>query len=63
MTAWACGGRSTDFLGDRINTIGTEEGTKGYARTFIGLVELNGALLVQLSALTGKTEEHLLGGG
>jgi hypothetical protein len=60
MTAWAGGGKSTDFVGERIKAIGAEDGIKGFARTFTGLVELNGALLVRLSELTGKTEEQLL---
>src|SRR6266702_4077136 len=50
MTTWAGGGRSTDFMAERVAKIGTEEGNQGFARTFVGLAELSGQLLIRLSA-------------
>ena len=49
MTAWAGGGRSTDFMAERVAQIGTGEGNQGFARTFVGLAKLNGQLLILLS--------------
>ena len=60
MTAWAGGGRSTDFVVERIAKIGREEGEQGFAQGFVGLLNLAGYMLVRLSQMTGKTEEELL---
>ncbi len=50
MTTWAGGGRSTDFMAERVAQIGTEEGNQGFARTFVRLAEFSGQLLIRLSA-------------
>lgn len=60
MTAWAGGGRSTDFMIERIAKIGDEDGQEGFAQTFTGLTNLAGYLLIRLSQHTGKSVEELL---
>jgi hypothetical protein len=60
MTAWAGGGRSTEFMVERIAKIGKEEGQEGFVQAFVGLVNVAGYMLVRLSQVTGKTEEELL---
>jgi hypothetical protein len=60
LTAWAGGGRSTDFLGERVKAISYEQGHEGVVRSMAGLINVGGYILVWLSQLTGKPEEEIL---
>jgi hypothetical protein len=60
LTAWAGGGRSTDFLAERVRTISYEQGHEGVVRSMVGLINVSGYMLVWLSKLTGKPEEEVL---
>ena len=61
MTAWAGGGRSTEFLQERLADIGSRgDNRMEFARTFTGLVHVAGDLLVRLAQQTGTAEEELL---
>jgi hypothetical protein len=60
LTAWSGGGRTKDFLAERVATIGNEEGREAFIKSWAGLIEVNGYMLVLISRLTGKSEEEIL---
>ena len=60
LTAWAGGGRSTDFLAERFRAMNDEEGREGLIRSWAGLINVSGYMLVWISELTGKSEEEIL---
>ncbi len=67
MTAWAGGGRSTDFFIERLKLMsdearqdGDKEGIQGFGDAFLGIAELAGYMLIRLAQLTGVTEEEVL---
>lgn len=60
LTAWAGGGTSTDFLGERVKATSYEEGHEGIVRSMVGLINVSGYLLVWISQLIARSEEEFL---
>lgn len=60
LTAWSGGERSTDFLAERFRAMSDEEGREGLIRSWAGLINVSGYMLVWISKLTGKSEEEIL---
>jgi hypothetical protein len=59
LTAWVGGGRSNDFLAERVALLASE-GPEAIARALVGLIGISGELLILLSSTTGQPEDEVL---
>jgi hypothetical protein len=65
MTAWAGGGRTTDFAGERLRALLDEADTRAdkavaSGKALAGVMAVAGASVSWLAQLTGRTEEEVL---
>jgi hypothetical protein len=58
LTAWVQSDRSNAFLTERVAAIGNEEGREGFAKSFVGLMQVSGYMLVLISRLVGQLSEE-----